>query len=353
MNVVLDGIIFSLQRHGGISVYLRELIMRLRRDEVPSLLTLDGTLQQTAPLAGKALKTIARTARPFERYRLCRVPVANTATVFHSSYYRRPTDRSIASVVTVHDFIYERCVGAARRWVHSAQKFAAIREARALICVSEATLDDLHELVGVLPGQQVYVIHNGVSETFRPLTLPPSVTPFVLFVGQRTGYKNFRLALNALAKMPSIELRCVGGGNFQASELTSVSPEVRQRVRYFNFVSDEMLNELYNQAVCLVYPSKYEGFGIPVLEAMRAGCPVVSIRCKAVLEVGKDALTVADADASDLSRCIELVMTPEYRSERILRGFAVSERFSWEKCYFETTKIYDQVGAGNNGRYSD
>jgi mannosyltransferase len=86
--------------------------------------------------------------------------------------------------------------------------------------------------------------------------------------------------------LPDFELHCVGGGPLQPSELAGIPDSVIRRVRHVGFVDDETLNELYNQAVCLLYPSSYEGFGIPVVEAMRAGCPVVSVACKAVMEVG-------------------------------------------------------------------
>ena len=165
MTLLLDGIVFSLQRQGGISVYFRELLQRLQRDAVPTLLTLEGRLEQSAPAA---TRTLARDARPLERYRDCRVPVAAGATVFHSSYYRRPS-RRLPSVVTVHDFIYERFVHGPRRWVHSAQKIAAIRDAQVVVCVSHSTLDDLHRMVGLRTGQRAQVILNGVSEAFRPL----------------------------------------------------------------------------------------------------------------------------------------------------------------------------------------
>jgi mannosyltransferase len=344
MTIVIDGIVFALQRHGGISVYFRELLARLHRDAEPMLLTLDGALQQELPSDG-ALALLHRPARRLERYRPCRIPDDLAPAVFHSSYYRRPSRRELPTVVTVHDFAYERTVDGPRKWVHSAQKFAAIRDAQTVVCISDATLADLQELVGLRAGQQVRVIHNGVSEAFHPLAAAPAERAFVLFVGQRRGYKNFSLALQALALLPDVELHCVGGGPLQAAELAAAPQAVRERVRHAGFIGDEQLNRLYNQALCLVYPSRYEGFGIPVAEAMRAGCPVVAIDCKAVRETGGDALTVSANDPRALVDAIESVVGSERRALVVSRGKAVATRYSWEATYRALLAVYRELSS--------
>jgi hypothetical protein len=122
LDLLHNGIDFSLQRHGASSEYFREL--RLQRDAVPALLTLDGKLQQAAPAA---IETITRPARPLERYRHCRIPACSEPRVLHSTYYRRPLLAPLSSFVTVHDFIYEPFANGPRRWMHSVQKPAAIQ----------------------------------------------------------------------------------------------------------------------------------------------------------------------------------------------------------------------------------
>lgn len=343
MPVVLDGIIFSLQRHGGISVYFRQLISRLRRDEFPAILTLQGSLLQEAPSGSERLLLLHQHSRLFERFRRCAVP--NRRSIFHSSYYRRPSVSSMPAVVTVHDFTYERCLTGPRRWVHSAQKFAAIRAAQAVICISESTKQDLLDLVGETPGQSLHVIHNGVDDAFAPLTVAPAQPGFVLFVGQRAGYKNFAVALRAMAHLPDFELRCVGGGEMRPSELAGVPESVRRRVRHLGIVSDAALNGLYNQATCLLYPSSYEGFGIPVIEAMRAGCPVLGTSCKAVLEVGQHALTVVPADdPSAVAAAVMQFRNPETRAAKVLDGLVVARDYSWDSTYSQTLQVYRNLG---------
>jgi mannosyltransferase len=344
--VAVDGIVFSLQQYGGISVYFRELLSRLRRDAVPTTLTLDGALAQETPPAGASVNLLPRAARPLERYRRWRLPATMRPGVFHSTYYRRPERAWLPSVVTVHDFTYERFVGGPRRWVHSAQKFSAIRAAQTVVCVSRSTLEDLTELVGLRADQQTKVIPNGVSDAFRPIQTESVSRPFMLFVGQRDGYKNFGRVLQSLALLPGLDLCCVGGGALRPDELSALAGAERRRVSHAGFVTEAELNKLYNQAQCLVYPSRYEGFGIPVAEAMRAGCPVVGTDCKAVCEVGGDALTIAEDEPAALAEAVLRTFDTDHRIAVIARGHRMAARYSWERTYRATLDVYrDLAGA--------
>lgn len=344
MSVHVDGIIFSLQRYGGITVYFRELLEQIVAAQMPASLSLELPVVQDLTYLKGRLPVERRKSRSLERYRACRIP--DGARLFHSSYYRLPERRSVASVVTVHDFIYEHFRNGPRRWVHTAQKHSAIRQAQALICISEATRDDLLEWVGVRSDQIVYVIPNGVSQVFRPMPVGATSRPFALFVGERRGYKNFRLALQALALLPELELHCVGGGELCAAEFDGVEQSVRERVRHLGFVTDNELNLAYNQALCLLYPSRYEGFGIPVAEAMRAGCPVVSINCKAVVEVGGDALERADAeDPQALAEAVSRLLETAYRELKVAAGQQRAAIYDWQRCHGQTLQVYRSLGA--------
>lgn len=336
--ITIDGIIFSLQEKGGISVYFHKLLEYIQSQHVQAAVALEDPVRQMVSVNGGAVSVIQRRARFFERYRRCRLPM--DTSVFHSSYYRRPGDCHVPTVVTVHDFIYERFSHGPRRWAHAVQKHAAIRGTCAVICVSESTRDDLLTYVGVRNEQSIHVIPNGVSDIFRPVDHPVPSVPYVLYVGQRDGYKNFSLALRAMEFLPDFELHCVGGGSLLPKELTGVPTSVARRVRHVGFVDDEELNTLYNQAVCLLYPSSYEGFGIPVVEAMRAGCPVVSVACKAVMEVGGNALTIAEGlDPSALADAI-LKTASSDRPKLIERGLSAAQVYSWEKTHAKTLEVY-------------
>lgn len=345
MKILIDGIIYSLQGTGGVSVYFSELIRFLVRQR--KLLT-DVRLYQ--PCIGQGIEDICtasfahlQRSRWQERYRRCVQAV--DADVFHSSYYRRPANSGVPTVVTVHDFYYERFRHGLPRWGHTWQKFAAIKAAQAIICVSQATADDLLRFVGVRKGQALHVIPNGVGEAFglRPSTrLDPRQ---LLFVGGRGGYKNFALVLQALQWLPEHKLVCVGGGALRAEELAGVPASVGARVKHMAFVSDTILADLYRQSLALVYPSSFEGFGIPVAEAMKCGCPVVGLQeCVAVCEIGGDALLgVAEADPALLARAIESLQEPVVRARHVARGVEQAAPLSWQVTHEQTLKVYESL----------
>lgn len=350
MRLHIDGIIFSLQQHGGITVYFRELLSRFKAEHQATL-TLEKPLRQAITSADlPAVRCIDRPSRSFERLRPCRLVSDSPTGVYHSTYYRRPELPGQPSVVTVHDFVYQRLLRGARsrmrRWLMN----SAILQAQHIICISEATRQDLLEFVAIRADQQVSVIHNGVSDIFRllpPAEPPLESRPFMLFVGQRGGYKNFLLALRALEHLPDVELHCVGGGALQAEELAGLPEATRGRVRHLGFVDDEQLNALYNRAHCLLYPSAYEGFGIPVLEAMRAGCPVVSVDCKAVMEVGGEALCVSEDPQDPVALARAVMRTSETGMRARLRGLGLqrSQQFSWDRCFNQTLAVYHSLDA--------
>jgi mannosyltransferase len=336
LNVTIDGIIFSLQRNGGISVYFATLLKFLRDRDIDTSLML---YENSSDVLDFLLPNISP-ARPMERYRAC--PLFGASSVFHSSYYRKPSNPKIPSVVTVYDFNYEKSIKGFRRWVHSNQKFSTIRSAQSIICISEATKRDLLHYVGIASGQSIEVIHCGVSSAFHPITVAKPVAPFVLYVGQRGGYKNFRLALAAMEFLPDFELHCVGGGHFSREEFIGVPFRIIDRVKYLGALSDAKLNIVYNQAICLIYPSEFEGFGIPVVEAMRAGCPVVSGECDAVREVGQDALLVAhDYEPRSFANCINLASS-QARNDFVSRGIHIADKFSWVRAHEKTLEIYQK-----------
>jgi mannosyltransferase len=341
--IQIDGIVYSLQRHGGVSVYHRELAQRLQRDGRSALLSLvtpnHGAWADWPP---GSVRVEERPARPLERYRP--FPCDPQATVVHTSYYRVPSDPHVASVVTVLDFVHERFRKGPALWVHSLQKNHAIRKARMVICISETTRRDLERFVPGLDGARVRVIYVGAGEDFSPIPTPHATRPFVLFVGKRWGYKSFRLVLHAMADLPGWDVVCVGGEAQRGGELDEASPEVRARVHMTGVIDDVSLNRLYNQAACLAYPSAYEGFGIPVLEAMRAGCPVVSTGCASVQEVAGGAfLAVPQHDPAALARACLETLAPGRREELRQAGFAAARPYTWERCYQETVVAYDEI----------
>ena len=272
----------------------------------------------------------------------------------HSSYYRRPQRASAIEVVTVHDFTYEKFRRGPARWLHSWQKGAAIRAAHGIICVSESTRRDLLERYPEVSPNRIRVIYHGAAEDYRPLgpatgdsrpvDLPQG--PFVIFVGARDSYKNFRLALEVVAALPDYRLLSVGGGPLRRDEIELAHQVLPGRHMHLASVDNEALNRLYNSAHALLYPSSYEGFGIPVLEAMAAGCPVVAVNASSIPEAAGDAgLLVDEICAESFAQKLVQLEDADLRKASIDKGYVQARRFSWETCYRQTMAFYDEVYA--------
>jgi mannosyltransferase len=348
--IVIDGIIFSLQRAGGISVIFQNLLNYLDSKAIPTTLLLNESVEHVSLEYSGGLKIKQQQRRLLERYRPCLTP---DCSIFHSSYYRLPDNPHIKSVVTVYDFMYERFRKGPAKWIHSNQKISAIQRAQSIICISNSTYSDLLNYVNVKTNQSVHVIHLAASDDFRILDndqlfkLKIKITnrPFLLFVGSRSGYKNFKLALKTLELLPDFSLICIGGGDFKSIEFEECPEQVVNRTHHLGFISNKFLNQLYNMAVALIYPSSYEGFGIPILEAMKAGCPVICINCKAAIEIGGDAVLVSlESNPSELVKAVHRALSND-RQEIVKRGLKNANLYSWNKTCEQTIEVYKNLKA--------
>lgn len=349
--IEIDGIAFRLQRHGGVSVYHREMLSRMARDGYPARLSLVEPDHFGDPSRVAGLDIRRRPARVAERYRA--YPVQDGATATHSTYYRVPERRDLPLVTSVYDFVYERYWRGPALWVHRAQKRHAILRSSLVICISRSTADDLLRFVPQVDARRVHVIHLGASEAFRPERVEPPDRPFVLFVGKREGYKNFALLAAAMEQLPGMDVVCVGGERPGDRDHRPLPRELAAsgRIRMLGGVDDATLNRLYNQATCLAYTSLYEGFGIPVVEAMRAGCPVVTAGCASVMEVAGEACRNVPPDSPGaLATAIRELSAGPARQEMVDAGRALSEPFTWERCYRRTIEAYAEVGRANPRR---
>jgi mannosyltransferase len=355
MSFIFDNIIFALQQGGGISAYWSELLRRIIRDGL-SFKVVEHP-KSALNIFRKKLEinpALLINERPLpiwlSRYLPYSVP-RGSRCICHSSYYRVPERNSI-SVVTVHDFIYERFYRGAARLVHSIQKRAAVKAASGIICVSNSTKRDLLKFYPEVSVDKIRVIYHGVSECYRPLEsvnrrflftdFPGS--PFILYVGGRSSYKNFYFALESIASLPAYWLVSVGGGKLNRKEADLSKKFLSCRHLHLPAVDNERLNQLYNCAHALLYPSSYEGFGIPIIEAMKAGCPVIAVNSSAIPEACGDAgLLVNEIKAEKFVAQILKLENIVFRKEIINKGYAQAKRFSWENCYRETISFYNKI----------
>lgn len=273
----------------------------------------------------------------------------------HETYYSAHSvaPPRVPLVLTVYDLIHERFP---RQFAWQQQllsaKRRAIARAEQTICISSATQRDLQALYD-LPAQRVNVVPLGIDPAPNAATLahlnnnpPLSTRPFVLFVGERGSYKNFARLLTAYAQSSRLrsacDLICFGGDAWTQAERQQLADQrLHNQVRQLGG-RDQRLHWFYRHALALVYPSLYEGFGLPLLEAMRWGCPVASSDRSALPEVAAHAASYFDPESVEaIQTTLEtLVFSESERARLRALGLERIQQFSWTRCAENTLAIY-------------
>ena len=228
-------------------------------------------------------------------------------------------------------------------------KKASISRVDHIISISESTKNDLIEILGV-DETKISVVHLGVdTEAFNQKFITSIKKPYLLYVGKRDGYKNFEGFLKAFSKSTKLksELSIIafGGGLFSTREKKLIKENNLENYIIQIGGDDNKLIELYQNARAFVYPSKYEGFGLPPLEAMAAGCPVISSNTSSMPEVINNAGEFFDPlDIENIKHSIEKVVFSEARTKKLIKlGTENLKNFSWSKCAKSTTEIYKKI----------
>lgn len=343
-GLVIDGNIFGLQVHGGISNY----VARLHNEFIKLNQKSDLVLPRQLIYKGFDSEAIAATAvahRESLPARIAQYLPASTGgddITFHSAYYRRPRHRVTRYVVTVHDFTYERFRKGPALWIHHRAKSEAIIDADAVICISEATRQDVLEFCPTVNPARLHVIHHGVdTETFWPdlAGAPMGMERTVLFVGQRVDYKRFDLAIKSVSLESDLRLGFVGPPPSN-SETALLDKAIPGRWIYFGRVDDAILRVLYSSAFAFIFPSDYEGFGLPVLEAMACGCPTVTSSDAALREVGGSAaLFAAEQEPESYVAALNMLKSSATRLEIGALGSEVAARSQWRDCALLTLDV--------------
>ncbi|MBP1637280.1 MAG: putative glycosyltransferase [Bacteroidetes bacterium] len=360
MNIVFDNIIFSLQKSGGISVYWSELISRMVHNHnfekyfIETKFTHSNIFRNKLNLEN--CKIIPEKDRYINRILPVNYSIEGRNHLFHSSYYRLPgTNKNCCQITTVHDFIPELIEKNLRTRLLSIQKYKSIKNSDAIICVSENTKNDLIKLYPEFIKKEIVVIHNGASHDFYSLNddfskepiLEGIKNPFCLFIGKRDKYKNFDLAVNYIAKVKDLNLVIVGGGKLREQEYNLLNSKIKGRFCHLNFISNKDLNYLYNKAEFLFYPSEYEGFGIPIVEAQKAGCPYIAKKSSSIVELveNKDLLlNELSFNKIDEAR----LFIKNNRDTIVKEGIENSKKYTWEKSYDCHVSVYESMYSKKN-----
>ena len=221
--------------------------------------------------------------------------------------------------------------------------YRAIRNSDAIVCISENTKRDLFKFLPDIDPKKVYVIYNGVSDDYTIIESAKKYTQYdkyILFVGGRNGYKNFDFVINSLKDTNYNLLIC--GNPLSKSEVTVLEHILPNRFVNIVYPSNEELNRIYNSVYALVYPSSYEGFGIPILEAQRAGCPVIAFNASSIPEViGNTQLLMNSLSKNELIGKLDLLNCDGLREKVVEDGLRNSRNFSWRKMAKEYFNLYN------------
>lgn len=326
MRVAID-VSPLVQTRAGTARYLKGLLRELeRRDDLEVRRRSFGRSDRASTLARDAVWYPLVLGRQ------------RAADVLHCPTYRGPLRTRRPLVVTVHDLAVFRHPEAFNRWTRTYSPHVVplvLRAARRVIAVSDFTRRELVELLDV-PAEKVTVVPNAVDDEFTSEG-PAEDGDYVLAVGTLEPRKNLARLVDA-ARRVDVELRVVGARGWGDVEIQG------NGVRWLGEVNDAELARLYRGALCVAYPSSYEGFGIPVLEAMACGVPVVTTRGTAMEEVADGAAVLVDADdPAAIAAGIERASAE--RAVLVPRGLERARQFRWGQVADATVGVYRQAVA--------
>lgn len=266
-------------------------------------------------------------------------------------------------VMTIHD-LTPRLLPHTHKW-KIRQEFrwllsTAVRRTDGLLCDSRATLQDLLHLVPDAAARPVEVAHLGADRSFfsagaRPPPSPEIAGPYFLCVGSIEPRKNLVTVLHAFARYRAAggeaRLVAVGPGGWRNKDFYDLldALKLRDHIHFTGYVPEDQMPSLYAHALALLYPSSYEGFGLPIVEAMAAGCPVVTSRVSSLPEVGGDAAVFIDpTDVDALAKAMDAIIQDETLRARLSEaGRARALGFTWPQTARRTQAFLELVAAGN------
>lgn len=358
MRIALTGEVFVIQRYGGVSRYILELAKGLMRNPdvnttleaalyINEYLRIDPALQKHR---GRYLKKGFTGMRQLSAAISTAFRFFSPIDIVHLSYYQHEALFGFKgkSVATYYDMIHERFSYDEKIFQRKRKTYDKCNR---MIAISESTKNDMVDILGADP-DKIDVVYLAANEPFSDSELEgqhPNPSPYLLWVGPRKGYKNFNAFLHAFvlsaAFREGIQIVCAGGPPFDTEELKTME-SLGLAGRAVHKIPDEKeLACLYKGALCLVYLSKFEGFGIPPLEAMQYQCPVIASNTSSIPEVVGEAGVLVDSNDRDcvVNAIDRVVFQRDLQAQLKELGKLRARQFSWDKCALETYNVYKKL----------
>lgn len=356
MKIYYDYQIFSLQKFGGISRYYCELIKHLNEQNNVFAKTkcFNSRNDYYKKWIGNIFidnKYISKVANVLNRaYTFF---VSNKYDIIHPTYYSPYIFKLKKKIViTVYDMIHEKFsdISSADPKVIINKK-EAIYKSDHIIAISENTKKDILSIYPDIPSDKISVIYIGSDFVKREIidSSIKNIFPkkYILYTGNRNYYKNFAFFFNSIKNLliedKELYLVCVGGNEFDEVEKEMFS-DVSKKVVYIK-PSDDIFIYAYSNALCFVFPTQYEGFGIPTLEAFACDCPAIISNVSSMPEVGGDAVLYIDPyDKDDIYQKVKtLIYDDSLRNELIKKGRLQLTKFSWEIISKQIVNCYSSI----------
>lgn len=365
MNILYDHQVFSYQSYGGISRYFCEILKQFQKKKSPdfNLAVLFSNNHHLKNLSGiqyrsflKSLDFRGKSLLMMYLNKLYsrRIIDQQKFDVFHPTYYEPyflEHLRGKPFVITIHDMIHELFPEYFNPKDRIPEKKRLLAEkASHIIAVSENTKKDILRLLNIKENK-ITVIHHGFSFAQLAGACPPQIkipSRYIFFVGSRHAYKNFEFFITAIAPLlqedRTLHVICVGN-HWSLSEIQLFeSLNIKEQLLDLN-LPDKNIWWLYQNALAFVFPSLYEGFGIPVLEAMGCGCPTILSQCSSLPEVGGTAAVYFDPKSEiSLKNAVQSVIYNETtRKELKAAGLERVKEFTWKKTSQRTQSLYQSI----------
>lgn len=362
MKILYDHQIFSLQKYGGVSKYFCELMMNLPSEHEYNLSLLLSDNQylkegyryfkkKIIPWPDKKFKgkgflkkNLYNVNKLYSRH----IISLNNFDLFHPTYFDTYFLNGLKKpyIITVHDLIEFKFKEQFKNNPLIPQMEKIIKNANRIISISENTKKDLTDIFNIHP-DKIDIVYHGFKRPLKNET-PNPYGRYILFVGKRNGYKNF----STFAKAASILLKreidlgliCVGLP-FNREEVTLMRDlNILGKTRVFG-VNENELNILYSNAQAFVYPTLYEGFGMPILEAFANNCPVCLSNTSSLPEVAGDAGVYFDPNDQEsiLSAMEKVIYDADFSKKIIAKGSNRLNNFSWKYCGEQTINSYQKT----------